>query len=95
MVIRNGGSKNSTSPPYLVKNERSLITHQSYSEPPEFPRNIFKRWGQIFVRTISSTTDKNAKKLKTWMKNLIIFLLYERDGSQASFSLITIPDVGV
>ena len=24
MVIRNGGSKNSTSPPYLVKNERSL-----------------------------------------------------------------------
>ena len=25
MVIRNGGSKNSTSPPYLVKNERSLI----------------------------------------------------------------------
>ena len=29
------------------------------------------------------------------MKNLIIFLLYERDGSQASFSLITIPDVGV
>ena len=23
MVIRNGGSKNSTSPPYLVKNERS------------------------------------------------------------------------
>ena len=24
IVIRNGGSKNSTSPPYLVKNERSL-----------------------------------------------------------------------
>ena len=24
MVIRNGGSKNSTSPPYLVKSERSL-----------------------------------------------------------------------
>ena len=29
------------------------------------------------------------------MKNLIIFLLYERDGLQASFSLIIIPDVGV
>ena len=24
MVIRNGGTKNSTSPPYLIKNERSL-----------------------------------------------------------------------
>ena len=27
MVIRNGGSKNSTSLPYLVKNERSLMQH--------------------------------------------------------------------
>ena len=27
MVIRNGGSKNSTSTPYLVKNERSLRTY--------------------------------------------------------------------
>ena len=29
------------------------------------------------------------------MKNLIICLLYERDGSQESFSLIIIPDVAV
>ena len=29
------------------------------------------------------------------MKNLIIFLLYEREGSQESFSLIIIPDGAV
>ena len=29
------------------------------------------------------------------MENLIIFLLYDRDGSQASFSSIIIPDVVV
>ena len=46
------------------------------------------------MRTISSTTRNNVKKLKTWMKNLIIFLLCEGDSSQESFSLI-IPAVGV
>ena len=40
------------------------------------------------MRTISSTTRNNLKKLKTWMKNLIIFLLYESDDSQESFSFI-------
>ena len=78
----------------LVFNTVTMVTHQSYSEPPEIPRNIFKRWGQIFVRTISSTTRKNVKELKTWLENLIIFVLYEGDGSQESFSLI-VAAVGV
>ena len=38
------------------------------------------------MRTISSTTCNNVKRLKTWMKKLIIFLLYESEGSQESFS---------
>ena len=46
------------------------------------------------MRTVSSTTSNNVKKLKTWMKNLIIFLLYEGDSSQESSSLI-VPAVGV
>ena len=58
--------------------------------PPEYLQEV----GQIFVRNISSTTCNNVKKLKTWLKNLIIFLLYEGDSSQESFSLI-VPAVGV
>ena len=32
MVIRNGSSKNSTSPPYLVKNEQSLIVKEHIND---------------------------------------------------------------
>ena len=50
MVIRNGGSKISTSPPYLVKNERSL------REPYEYFTSFI---------TISQLTLNSMLKFKT------------------------------
>ena len=56
MVIRNGGPKNSTRPPYLVKNEQSLIDKEHINDITESVLiSLVTNMPTIFIQIHKST----------------------------------------